>query len=268
MKSKQLLELKMNSDLMFDRSLNLKEILSSIYAKTKSRDHKVLLRKIENSKLIYNRKETVIIALKKAFILANKFEDTLDSVKKFKLDRKLLIKAFMKEHRKVSKYSIKKLDRFIVDDNRLKRFNACKWTIETINAKDLGVWPSFGGIDPFTTCGNLLDTKDKIIDLIKNTHKFKWPIKSNLPDKSLSRLVLEEKHADLIFRFYPIIVTAKGPNTRRVNADRTTRKQLGFGYKITPYDIEDGNHRATAFALFGIKKIKCFVGRGLVTDRP
>ncbi len=253
---------------MFDRSLNLKDILSNIYVKTKTRDHNILLRKIENSRLIYNRKEPIIISLKKAFILANKFEDTLDSIKKFKLKRELLIKSYMKEYKKVSKYSIKKLDSLIVDNNRLKRFNACKWSIETINVKDLGVWPSLGGIDQFTTCGNLLDTKEKIIDLIKNTHKFTWPIKHILPYKSLSRFILEEKHADLIFRFYPIIVTAKGPNTRRVNADRITRKKLGLGYKITPYDIEDGNHRATAFALFGIRKIKCFVGRGLVTDMP
>lgn len=72
----------------------------------------------------------------------------------------------------------------------------------------------------------------------------------------------------MIFKFYPIVVTAKGPDTRRIRLDSWTRENLGFGYEITKYDIDDGNHRAIAFALFGIKKIKCFVGRGLVTDRP
>jgi len=264
----KLKELTDKPDIMFDPFVDYRQLLCNIHTKLTNSDHRTLLRKIENSRTIYNRKEPITTALKKAFILANKFEDTLDSAKKFKLDRKILIQAYMGEHRKVSMYPIKKLDHFIVDKNRLKRFNACKWSVETIDAKDLGVWPSFGGMDQFTTCGNLLDTKEKIVDLIKNTHKFTWPIKPNLPDKSISRLVLEEKHADLIFRFYPIIVTAKGPNTRRVKADRSARKHFGFSYEITPYDIEDGNHRATAFALFGIRKIKCFVGRGLVTDKP
>lgn len=264
----KLKQLKENHGMMVNPPVNYGQFLCNIHTKINKVDHRALLRKIEKSRFIYKRKEPIIIALKKAFILANKLEDTLDSAKKFKLKRKILIQAYMEEYRKVSKYSIKKLDHFIVDKTRLKRINACKWSVETIDVKDLGVWPSFGGIDQFTTCGNLLDTKEKIIDLIKNTHKFKWPIKPNLPDKSLSRLALEEKYADFIFRFYPIIVTAKGPDTRRVQAGRLAKKQLGFGYKITPYDIEDGNHRATAFALFGIRKIKCFVGRGLVTDTP
>ena len=267
MELKELKGLKGKLDITFDNSPEMNEILDSLNTSIDNGDNKRLVKKIENSRHVYNRKEPLSTTLKRTFILANRFEDTLDAAKKFRLYRKILIQAYMREYNEVSKFSLKELDNLIVDKNRLKRLDTCKWSVETIDAKDFGVWPSFGGIDRFTTSGNLLDTKEKIIDIIKNTHKFKRPIKPNLPERSLRRFVLEKKHADLIFKFYPIIVTAKGPNTRRVKMDKWARKNLGFGYKITPFDIEDGSHRAMSFVMFGIRKIKCFVGRGLVVDR-
>lgn len=243
----------------------LKESTFIRFLEQTKESHNKLVKKIENSHILYNRKESILMAVKRNFILSNKFEDTLDSAKKFKLNRSILIQAYMKEFEEVSKYTQKELDENIKDKIRLKRFNLCKWNVERIDANDLGVWPSFGGIDHFTTSGNLLDTKAKIEDLLNNTHQFTWPIKPNLPQKSIIRFILEKKHADLIYRFYPIIVTARGPNTRRVKANMRYQK-FGFNYKIAPFDIEDGNHRAVAFVMFGIRKIKCFVGRGLVTD--
>lgn len=74
----------------------------------------------------------------------------------------------MDEYKKV-KYPREKLDHFIIDKHRLKRFNLCKWSVESIDVRDLGVWSSFGGTDKFTTQGNLVDTKDKILSLIKKT---------------------------------------------------------------------------------------------------
>jgi hypothetical protein len=268
MEFKELKRLSSNPKIMADKLPDMNDILRTHNSKVDKLDRKVLIKKIENSRLVYNRKEPILTALKRTFILANKLEDTLDAAKKFNLSRNILIQAYMKEYNEVSKFPLKKLDSFVVDKNRLKRFNMCKWSVRTIDVKDLGVWPSFGGMDRFTTSGNLLDTKEKIMDAIKNTHKFRRPIKPNLPERSLRRFVLEKKHADLIYRFYPIIVTAKGPNTRRIKMDKWARKNLGFGYEITPYDIEDGSHRAMSFAMFGIRKIKCFVGTGLVTDSP
>ena len=268
MELNELKGLKGKLDIPFDKSPEINEILNTLNTNIGNGDNKRLVKKIENSRLVYNRKEPLLIALKRIFILANRFEDTLDTAKKFRLDRKILIRTYMKEYNEVSNLSLKELDNFVVDKNRLKRFGTCKWSVETIDAKDLGVWPSFGGMDRFTTSGNLLDAKEKIMDLINNTHKFIWPTKSNLPERSLRRFILEKKHADLIFRFYPIIVTAKGPNTRRVKMDKWARENLGFGYEITPFDIEDGSHRAMSFVMFGIRKIKCFVGSGLITDSP
>ena len=267
MKLNQLKKLNENYDILFEEPSNMQEILNSLNNDLDKEDHKALIKKIENSRLIYNRKEPILTALKRVFLLSNKFEDTLDAAKKFKLNRKILIKAYMEEYTKVSKFPLEDLDNFVVDKNRLKRFNKCKWTVETIDAKDIGVWPSMGGMDRFTTSGNLLDTKDKIMDILNNTHKFTWPIEPNLPDRSLRRFILEKKHADLIFKFYPIIVTASGPNTRRVKYDKSCRKNFGFGYEITPFDIEDGSHRAVSFVMFGIRKIKCFVGKGLIADK-
>jgi hypothetical protein len=262
------MEYKKNKGIMLSTTVNYKEVLYNLHTRTRKTGHRALLKKIENSRIIYNRKEPIITAMKKAFILANRLEDTIDSSKKYILNRKMLLKEYMSEHMEVSAFSSKKLDGLFKDKHRRGRFNACRWTVETIDIKDLGVWPCFGGIDHFTTCGNLPCTIKRIIELIKNNGKAKWPVKPILPDKALARFILEEKHADLIYKYYPIIVTAKGPKTRRVNVDRQVRNKFGFGYKITPYDIEDGNHRATALALFGLKKLKCFVGRGLVSDRP
>jgi len=59
-----------------------------------------------------------------------------------------------------------------------------------------------------------------------------------------------------------------GKTTRRVRENNKARGRYGFNYSITKYDIEYGSNRAVAFALMGIKKIKCFVGVGLNSDRP
>lgn len=225
-----------------------------------------MVKKIENSRLIYNRKEPIKVALKKTYILANMLEDTIDLSEKTKLNRAFLIEQYKAHHEVVSKYSTKKLNSLIEDKSRLKRFEKCKWTVESVDVKDLGHWPCLGGIDHFTTSGNVLSAKDKIIDLLTDGNKFEWPTKPSLPDQPLARFILEVRYADFIYKHYPIIVTAKGSNTRRVTADKVGREKFGLGYTITPYDIEDGNHRATSLTLFGLRRIRCFVGRGLVTD--
>ncbi|MBW2974647.1 hypothetical protein KY366_02920 [Candidatus Woesearchaeota archaeon] len=229
-----------------------------------------LVERIENSGIIYNKREPPSIAVKRSFVMANKMKDKLGLDKRFDISRSLFIRAYREIYREISGYSEKELDSKIKDKTRLKRINLCSWTVRIIDTKNIGVWPAFGGIDHFTTCGNLLETGAKINDLIHKTHRFQWPKKSrpNLKENRISKLISIRKHADIIYRLFPIILTEKGLRTRRVNANEWAKENLGFGYKITQFDIEDGNHRAMSYSMFGIRKIRCFVGTGLVTDSP
>ncbi|MBU0628521.1 MAG: hypothetical protein KKC75_04985 [Nanoarchaeota archaeon] len=232
--------------------------------------HRDLVDRIENSGIIYNKREPQLIAVKRSFVMADRLKDKLGLDKCFDIDRSLFIRAYREVYREISGYSELELDREIKDKIRLKRINLCRWTVEMVDTKDMGVWPKFGSIDHFTTCGNLLETGTKINDLIHGTHKFQWPetTKPNLPEERIAKFISIRKHADIIYKLFPIILTEKGPRTRRVNANKWAKENLGFGYKVTQFDIEDGNHRAMAYSMFGIRRIRCFVGTGLTTDSP
>lgn len=232
--------------------------------------HRDLVNRIENSGIIYNKREHASIAVKRSFVMSNRMKNTLGLDKRFDIERSLFIRVYREIYREISGYSESELDREIKDKTRLRRINLCRWAVGMVDTKNIGVWPEFGGIDHFTTCGNLLETGAKINDLIHGTHKFQWPetSKSNLPGKRIAKFISIRKHADIVYRLFPIILTEKGSRTRRVNANMWAKENLGFGYKVTQFDIEDGNHRAMAYSMFGIRKIRCFVGTGLTTDSP
>ena len=73
MKFNQLKRLKEVYDTIPKESPNANEILSNLDNDIDNNDHKALLRKIENSRIVYNQKEPIVIAMKRAFLLANKF---------------------------------------------------------------------------------------------------------------------------------------------------------------------------------------------------
>ena len=77
------------------------------------------------------------------------------------------------------------------------------------------------------------------------------------------------QYANLLYQLFPIIITEKGENTRRVRENQNPEvKNKGISYSITEYDIEDGSNRAVVFAILGIKKVECFVGKGLQDSSP
>lgn len=78
--------------------------------------------------------------------------------------------------------------------------------------------------------------------------------------KKISKYTSIRKHADIIYRLFPIILVENGFRADYINLGGDI-KEAGIKYTKTKYDIDDGNHRAISFAMFGITEIKCFVGR-------
>ena len=182
------------------------------------------------------------------------------------------------------------------DKNRIWRFQTAKWTVKNIHIKDMGVWPAMGETDIFTTSGNLPDTAIKIFTILHGKAKeqplssrFRYPnriikgiinkmpllkvnewppkVKPHIPDDLINSIYSIRHYADIIYRLFPIIIMQRGKLTRRVIKNNETKKQFGFSYKVTKYDIDDGSHRALAFALLGIKRLKCFVGSSLYNSK-
>jgi len=259
----------------FLRDLNIFESeLITEYGFTPEEIEKIkLVAKISSSELIYNKKEPLPIAVKRYHVLANEVKKKFPKYgeggvkdQHIGLSREEFVALYRKTYAEVAAFSEQRLDSLMVDmevpgrkvlPERLERLkNTKRWAVEVIDIKDIGVWPCFGGVDHIFTTGNLADTVKQIR---RSEHK--------LPEKISVKLQSIMSYADIIYRLFPIILTQKGRETRRIQANRYLRENNPtIRYLETKYDVMDGSHRAVAYALTGIKKIKCFVGYGLEKD--
>ena len=150
------------------------------------------------------------------------------------------------------------------DPGRVWIFKNAKWSVKEVHVKDMGVWPGFGDVDKFTSYKNLTDTARKI-KMILHGEVNEWPtnVKPHIPNIKLNCIYSIRHYVNIIYRLFPIVLIKSGKETRRVNENKESTKKFGLKTEVTKYDIEDGSHRAAVFALIGMKKIKCFVGRGL-----
>lgn len=125
------------------------------------------------------------------------------------------------------------------------------WELRKINLKDCGVWPKMGSLPHQATQGNLIDTVNYIKPLLKN--------KNRLTYQTSVVLYLEEmmKHAEIINKYFPIIVLEDGV----IRQLKLRKEKFRKKYKKCKYDIDDGCHRAVAFALLGKKQITAYVGK-------
>jgi len=246
----------------------------------------VVISKIGSSSLIYRKNEDIKLAMMRYFVLADQFKKALSEKLGIEeawhyvlpLPRDQFIRLYREVYPDVASFEPERVMELVYspekigkgpDKSRVWRFKNTAWTVRTIHIKNIGVWPSFGGTDNFTTSGNLPDTARKI-KMILHGKVSEWPstVKPHIPDKIIHSIYSIRHYADIIYRLFPIVLTEKGKATRRARENKKARERYGFDYSITKYDIEDGDHRAVAFALMGIKKIKCFVGVGLNSDRP
>lgn len=124
-----------------------------------------------------------------------------------------------------------------------------KWEYKEIELSRCGVWPCMGGLKEEYTTGNLIDTKDMIKKILDNKEHISFNDRRALYIEELTYNV--EELVDKL----PIIVY-KDHIIRENKYSFWDPKK----YKKCTYDIDDGNHRALAYALLGKKKIKAYVG--------
>ncbi len=108
-----------------------------------------------------------------------------------------------------------------------------------------------GGLPDKATQGSVLDLVEYIKPYLKDKNK--------LSLKTSRILYLEEltKYIEEITKQLPIIVLEDGV----IRQNKLRKESQRKNYKKCKYDIDDGNHRAVAYALLGKKKITALVGK-------
>ena len=161
------------------------------------------------------------------------------------LIKKVLIKADKMSTLELLKYDLDG------DHHRYDNYYNSTWELKEIALEDCGSWPQFGGLPHNITKGSILDTVDAIKPLLENKNK--------LSINTGRLLYIEElmKYVEDIIDYIPIIVMEDAVIRHNNLRPLAQRKK----YKICKYDIDDGNHRATALALLGKKKVLALVGK-------
>lgn len=174
-------------------------------------------------------------------------------------DKKVVVKKIKKVIAKADKLSLDELLKYNLDGDhhRYDNYYNSTWELKEVLLEDCGSWPQFGGLPHEITKGSISDTVDKIRPLLEDKNK--------LSIATGRLLYIEElmKYVEDIIDFIPIIVMEDGVirhNKLRPVAQR--RK-----YKKCKYDIDDGNHRATALGLLGKKKVLALVGKRIYKNK-
>lgn len=174
-------------------------------------------------------------------------------LRKFGIARKRDVKAptvsrYLKAQSKVSdvfkKMNEKQLDRYIRSKKRLTAYNSVDWYIGEVEVQKIGVWQKAGGLPKEWTDNSLAHTAE----LVKKGLESKDRRIRKRSRRVLPIIMLFEKMIKTDKYSLPIIFQRKvSPVKRR-------------GLKKMPFEIDDGNMRAIAFAMNGDKKIKAYIG--------
>ncbi len=193
--------------------------------------------------------KTTPIEVVRIFYLNNELlKEVFKTPNKEKLNKN--IKKIINKAKKLSKID---LINYHLDNwhPRYDNYFNSKWEIKEILIKDCGAWPKTGGLSYEATKDSVLETANFIKPYLKDKNK--------LSLRTSRFLYIEEmmKYVEEINKYIPIIVLEDGV-IRNNKFDKTL---INKNYKKCKYDIDDGNHRAIAYALLGKKKIKAFVGK-------
>ncbi|MEX0935219.1 MAG: hypothetical protein WDZ70_02755 [Candidatus Paceibacterota bacterium] len=201
-----------------------------------------------------NKSNITVLDVIKAFYIG---DELLQDI--FDVDQKYTKKEIEAELggmiKKVDDISQRKLLGYHLD-NCLIRFDNyynSTWEKKEIPLSDCGVWPQMGELPAEATHGSVIDTADYIRPYLKDKNK--------LTLKMSRVLYIEEmmKYAEIILKYIPIIVIEDGVIRQNKITSQTEVERKR--YKKCKYDIDDGNHRALAYALLGKETIPAYVGK-------
>lgn len=139
----------------------------------------------------------------------------------------------------------KQLDKYLKKKpGRLHAYNQANWYICEVETRELGAWEKAGGLPREWTRGSLIQTSRLV--------------KEGLEDNSK----LVRKRAK---RILPIIIKLKSTIQRHkyslpIIFERKISIVKRPGLKKMPFEIDDGNVRAIAYAISGDKTFRAYVG--------
>lgn len=166
-----------------------------------------------------------------AFVLSNKMKRITNNINnEIDIDYHLF-RATMEECKNEIRtepdwdVAVRKSDK---DGIRWDLYNKCRWRLDCVELRGIRIYPKMGRSHKDNEeIPELKGTVDDAAKIVSN-HLVFFPKIKNM-----------KQYADMFCRFLPIIIV----NTKR-------RK----------YDIDDGNHRAVAMYLAGIRKVNAWVG--------
>ncbi len=168
------------------------------------------------------------------------------------LTKAALTKKLEKVKKQADKLTPKQLFNDPLDNYhaRYDNYVNSSWELKTISLADCGVWPAMGGLPKEMTYGSVTDTAQQLLPYLEDKTKLTVEVAKVL---YIERL---KEYAELITEYIPLVVMEGGViRHMKLYKDESQKK-----FKKTKYDIDDGNHRAIAYALLGKKEIVALVG--------
>ncbi len=174
-------------------------------------------------------------------------------IKKKDLSPKQLEKELQKIIRAAQKIPKKILISYHMDHYNLRYYNYLNatWELSEVLFEDCGVWPGMSGLPLEATYGSPLDVAQYVAKFLTDKNRLTWKTHRALYIEQLSQ------YAEIIAKYIPMIVLDGGViRNTNVAILKDTKKFRRF-----TYDIDDGNNRAVALVLLGIKSTNALVGK-------
>ncbi len=157
-------------------------------------------------------------------------------------------KKFSSAKRRAVKMTIEQIDRHIAEGSthRLNAYNGSDWYIGEAKVNEIGTWSRAGGLPHSWTNGSLKETADKVRRALdKNPRLITKRARRAIPGilkSGLDALRNEKYLIPIMFR-----------------GDTGTRGRRRLKRKMKTV-IDDGNMRAIALAVHGVKTIRAYIG--------
>lgn len=189
------------------------------------------------------------IEVKRAFVVSDFISVKKDRRKHLTvISENLFRRKLENAKKKVLRLKVSQLDRLIKNEwkKRLKAYDNSQWYIGVVSSNEIGVWKKAGGLPLSWTNGSLIQTSRKVeYALSHNPKLLKKRSRYSIPNILKTNVHLLQKEKYLL----PIVFKGGTGTKGRKGLKRKTK-----------YDIDDGCMRSIALTIYGLKKLKVYIG--------